>query len=369
MVYIHGGSFLLGSGQTQGVAPLVGQDIIVVTINYRLGALGFLCLGTEGAPGNAGLKDQAAALKWVKRNIANFGGDPNHVTLYGMSAGGASVEYQVLSKMSKGLFQRAVVESASVISVWTKDADPITTAKNVANAASEKEINNLDKLLKFYQRVPAKQLSVLNFEYYNNLTDGTFGFVPCVETILQDIEPFITESPNKILDKEKYDKVPIMFAFAALEGLFLRSPEYYERNYKERMESNFQDFLPGDLVFESYEIRKANAENIKTFYFGDNPIGNDSLIQYLNYFGDYLVLNGMLNSAEIHSRKNNTVYLLEFAYKGNMGSRESFYDNIQLAGHGDVIKHVICNNPISNDDDKLTVTRVAQLIGNFVKFG
>ncbi|KAJ2953504.1 hypothetical protein O0L34_g1103 [Tuta absoluta] len=372
LVYFHGGSFLMGAGQVEGVQGLIKQNIIVVTVNYRLGALGFLCLGIDEAPGNAGLKDQVAALQWIQRNIESFGGDPNKVTIYGMSAGGASVELLVLSPRGRGLFQQAIVESGTATGVWALDHNPIQTALNAASYLRIPKITSnkylASTLASYYKRIHARRLSQVNFEYYNNLTDGTFGFVPCVEKVLNNSEPFLTEPPYEILIKEKYDKVPMMFFFAALEGLFLRSEEFYERQYTDRMSANFSAFLPADLQFDSPEIRDAIASNIKEFYFGNKTIG-ENVVDYLNYFGDYMILHGLLNSIEIHSRKDNPVYVMEFGYKGDLGSYEKFYDNLNVAGHGDVIKHAILNKKAKSDSDKLIVARVTKIIANFVKYG
>ena len=82
------------------------RNVVVVTINYRLGPLGFLSMGTEEVPGNAGLRDQSLALKWVNQNIAKFGGNPDLVTIFGESAGALSVSLHLLSPLSEGLFQR-----------------------------------------------------------------------------------------------------------------------------------------------------------------------------------------------------------------------------------------------------------------------
>lgn len=374
LVYFHGGSFIMGSAHTEGIKPLIQQNIIVVTVNYRLGALGFLCLGIKEAPGNSGLKDQVAALKWINRNINEFGGDPNKVTIYGMSAGAASVEYHVLSHMSKGLFQQAIVESGSAIPVWAIDAQPITTALNLANGLDVCIGQNLSqksvyKMLDYLLKVPANLISKVNMEYYQNLTDGTFGFVPCVERHVPGREPFISRAPYRTLTRELYNKVPMMFIYSSAEGLFLRSSDLYELNYTERMNANFSAFLPADLQFDTKEIRMQIAENILNFYFGDNGAIGDDVMQYLNYFGDYLVMHSLLNSVEMHSKKNNPVYLMEFAYKGNLGSHDNFYENIDLSGHGDAMKYVLLSRPALNPDDKLTVRRMTTLLANFVKFG
>jgi para-nitrobenzyl esterase len=122
MMWIHGGALLTGSATEPYYEPiaLVGQGVIVVTIDYRLGKLGFFApkaLAEEGAKndepvGNYGIMDQIAALKWIKDNIEAFGGDPNNVTIFGESAGGRSVTWLMTSPAAQGMFRRAIAESA-----------------------------------------------------------------------------------------------------------------------------------------------------------------------------------------------------------------------------------------------------------------
>lgn len=104
MVRIHGGGFLVGSSNFTYYGPnyLLDKNIILVSINYRLGILGFFATKDSIVSGNFGLKDQVLALKWVKRNIKYFGGDPNRVTLFGESAGGACVGLHAISDASNG---------------------------------------------------------------------------------------------------------------------------------------------------------------------------------------------------------------------------------------------------------------------------
>lgn len=106
MVWIHGGGFVSGSSKSELYGPefLLPEDVVIVTINYRLGVLGFLSLEDTslGVPGNAGLKDMVMALKWVQQNIDKFNGNPNNVTIFGESAGGAAVHYLILSPMARG---------------------------------------------------------------------------------------------------------------------------------------------------------------------------------------------------------------------------------------------------------------------------
>jgi acetylcholinesterase len=155
--FIHGGGFGGGSSTDQGfvfritsfylmkrtIVPLfsdarnlMDRDVVVVTINYRLGVYGFLSLGTKEVPGNLGMKDQVMALKWVQKNIAKFGGNKDLVTLTGFSAGGFAVTAHMASPMSKGLFHRAIAMSGS-----------ITVATSLGNNNSDRG-ERLEKLMK-----------------------------------------------------------------------------------------------------------------------------------------------------------------------------------------------------------------------------
>lgn len=105
MVYIYPSAFISWSGQSKNYAGpqyLLDREIVLVTFNYRLGAFGFLATGSKHSPGNYGLKDQIVVLKWVRDYIANFGGDPNLVTIIGQSAGAISATLHMVSPMAKG---------------------------------------------------------------------------------------------------------------------------------------------------------------------------------------------------------------------------------------------------------------------------
>lgn len=367
LVYIHGGQFLSGKGPTEGVDLLTKQGIIVVTINYRLGPLGFLCLQNDEAPGNAGLKDQVAALEWVKENIVHFGGDPDNVTLYGTDAGAACVEFLVLSELNRHLFQKVILESGSSSSVWAIDKYPLSTAKDLAKAFTVSDVDN-DKLIEMYQNVPADLLNRMNSQYVNTLTDGTVGFAPCIEWTRNRDKSILSRSPSEVLQMGHYDKLPIMFIFASFEGLFMRSEEYYSLNYKNRMEANFAEFLPADLTFSSETQKYETEKKLKRFYFGNKTV-EENIIQYLNYFGDSLILRPLLNSAEVHAHHRNTVHLMEFAYSGNMGGYDEFYKNISAAGHYDFFNYVFPKRSVKTSSDQLTVNRATMLLANFLKYG
>ena len=131
MVWIHGGAFTIGSGSEQyydGANLAARGDVVIVTINYRLGAFGFVNLPALGET-NFGMRDQIAALKWVQDNIANFGGDPGNVTIFGESAGGMSVGSLMASPEAAGLFHKAIPQSGAAHNALTMEETEATGRK------------------------------------------------------------------------------------------------------------------------------------------------------------------------------------------------------------------------------------------------
>ena len=103
LVWLHGGGYTTGAGISERYGPLLylSHEVLLVEVRYRLGPLGFLSLGTEDVPGNAGVRDQLAALTWVQDNIHSFGGDPSLVTVYGQSAGSFASTYHIMSPLAR----------------------------------------------------------------------------------------------------------------------------------------------------------------------------------------------------------------------------------------------------------------------------
>ncbi len=150
MVWIHGGGFVNGSGSVpwyDGTRLVTRGDVVVVSINYRLGALGFLWLG-DLDPGRAssgvnGLLDQAAALRWVHDNIAAFGGDPDNVTVFGESAGAMSVATLLALPAARGLFHKAVAQSGAASNTFS----PKVASEITSSIMSRLSVTDLDGLL------------------------------------------------------------------------------------------------------------------------------------------------------------------------------------------------------------------------------
>ncbi|XP_068209811.1 carboxylic ester hydrolase-like isoform X2 [Palaemon carinicauda] len=132
LFWIHGGAYIRGSANPFGVERLLSRNLIVVTTNYRLGALGFLSTSDSMLPGNYGILDQASALRWVKRHISEFGGDPNQITIAGFSAGSSSTNLHLYSPLTKDLVNQAILMSGASTCDWAIQERPEEAARLLA---------------------------------------------------------------------------------------------------------------------------------------------------------------------------------------------------------------------------------------------
>ena len=202
LVWIHGGGLTVDGARNYDGSKLAADGTVVVTINYRLGALGFLAhpaLASRpgGAAGNYGLMDQQAALRWVQRNIAQFGGDPHNVTIAGQSAGGLSVLAQLVSPGARGLFQRAIVQSGA----FALTQQPLATAE-AAGETFATAVGCADQTAQCLRSAPVSDLvsdfgveipgvvdgSVLTQPIGTALARGQFARVPVLNGITHDEE-------------------------------------------------------------------------------------------------------------------------------------------------------------------------------------
>jgi para-nitrobenzyl esterase len=172
LVWIHGGGLTEEAGRNYDGSKLAAAGTVVVTTNYRLGALGFLAhpalASRPGGPaGNYGLMDQQAALRWVQDNIAHFGGDPGKVTIAGQSAGGLSVLAQMVSTGARGLFQRAIIESGA----FALNQQPLATAEAVGEAFAA-QAGCPDQSAACLRQLPVADLVSPNFVEIPGVVDG-----------------------------------------------------------------------------------------------------------------------------------------------------------------------------------------------------
>nr|APC60257.1 esterase 5A transcript variant B [Culex quinquefasciatus] len=222
MVWIHGGAFNAGSGDSSWYCPrfLVQEGVVVVTFNYRIGPLGFLCLPSKGIHGNMGLKDQRLLLKWVHDNIAQFGGDSRNVTLFGESAGGASVHLHYLTESSRQYFHRAICQSGTAFNVWIEQQERDTKTRMLAQllgciGTSDEEIYET------LMNASALDLTTHSedcMSAYDRLCFRYFPFTPTVESDDSE-EPFITEHYVDALKKPFKTHIPLISGFTSNEAI------------------------------------------------------------------------------------------------------------------------------------------------------
>ena len=251
LVYIYGGGFVSGSSACavyDGEA-LARQGIVYVSINYRVGVFGFLShpgLTKESpyhASGNYALLDQIAALKWVKENIASFGGDPNQVTIAGQSAGSFSVQALVASPLAKGLFHGAIAQSGASFSRFSKS---LSEAEKTGEALSQKiGKSDIESLRKLSSDSLLKLANAFSF--------GTFGVV---------IDGYVIPNHFKeIFQNKKHNDVPLMAGWVMGDAALMRAGQQSKEKFVEWVTTTYgnkkEEFLKIFPANTDEEVRKS----------------------------------------------------------------------------------------------------------------
>ena len=196
---------------------LMDSDLVLVSLNYRLGIFGFLSTEDDLLSGNNGMKDQVLALRWVQDNIASFGGNPQSVTLHGISSGGACVHFHYFSEMSKGLFQRGYSQSGVAVNTFSIQEGALEKAKILAEAVKCR-VSNTTVLVKCLKPIHYKQLlsQMGLFFAYSQIPLSLFA--PVVE---KGSKPFLGEHPYELLKKGKVKDLPWVISNVAIVGHLL----------------------------------------------------------------------------------------------------------------------------------------------------
>ena len=318
LVYLYGGGFqngeylnffsmllkhqplITGSSSTTFYGPdyLLMSDIIIVTLNYRVGALGFLSLNDEklNIPGNAGLKDQRLALEFIKNNIANFGGDPENVTLCGQSAGGASVSWHCISKRSKGLFNRAIIMSGCVMNSWALTPRKDWAAR-LAIKIGYQGNENEGGILEFLQKVdPTKiiehQKTLLNPDEIGKIA---FSFAPQVESFINE-DTFISCEPIHLLKEAWSNNIDLLIGGTADEGLM------YLENLKDNpvvlANFNLNRVIPPEVDLPAENPKTIEfVENLRRIYYptSSDPTQDEQAFCKVSFPYNSLFINMIIN--------------------------------------------------------------------------
>ncbi|XP_013185290.2 juvenile hormone esterase [Amyelois transitella] len=371
MVFIHGGAFFQGSASPFMYGPqyLIKKGVILVTLTYRLNLQGFLCLRTKEAPGNAGMKDQVAALRWIQRNIKAFGGDPDNITIFGESAGAASVSFLVLSPMAKGLFHKAITQSGSAISSWAYQFKPVYMASLLAKTMGY-ETQDPHKLYNFFMQKSNTELIIPRVPRKKGDTViSEILYTPCVEDIIEGEEPFLTEIPYEILSKGNFNKVPMITGINDAEGILFAALE----NETTIAEINFVASLPKDLVFPSEEEKRKYGERLKSIYLGDEEITEKTVSGWITLGGDEYFTYPILEETNLIAKASDTpVYNYLFAYDGRRNLAKLFYNkfkNIRGASHADELFYIFSSHWIGSLMENKMIDTMTTLWTNFAKYG
>ncbi|XP_045603703.1 carboxylic ester hydrolase [Procambarus clarkii] len=216
MFFLHGGEYLRDTASTLGPHLLLKEDIVLVTANYRLGALGFLSTRDATLPGNYGALDQVAALRWVNTHVADFGGDPSRVTLGGFSAGASFVHLHMLSPLSSGLFAGAIMMSGAGNCLWSVAEFPEDAAYSLARDLDcpTRSSYALRECLqdKTAQEIVEAQTTRHRYVFWPML------YRPVVDGGLRD-SPFLPEPVAVLMTRPPVNPVPLLLGGVPQEGI------------------------------------------------------------------------------------------------------------------------------------------------------
>lgn len=344
MVWIHGGGFFSGSGSDLIYGPefLIRHDVVFVSINYRLDVLGFLCLDIEEVPGNAGLKDQALALRWVKRNISNFGGDPENITIFGESAGGVSVSYHLMSPMSKGLFKRAIPQSGSSTCNWSNITEPLEKAIKFARKLGFKSTNP-HEIYKYLQSLPVEKIVKLNvpvtFDEQSILPlHLNFGVVS--EKKFGDKEVFFSGDVFDVLRQGIHEEVDVMSGFTEHEGVFgLLIRGMYENVSKNVEFSEF--FCPEDIRYHCSTKKALEVgRKLKKYHTKDEFISKGNMLPFVRFCSLEDFEFGAIRWQKIAAKASqNKFYLYKFTCKSDLNIFTDLFQTRDMLGPGTFVCH------------------------------
>ncbi|XP_014277175.1 esterase FE4 isoform X1 [Halyomorpha halys] len=366
MIHIHGGGFFGGTGPRRTEPHyMMDEDVVIVDINYRLGFLGFLSFEDKEMPGNQGLKDQVLAMKWVQKNIAKFGGDPNKVTLVGESAGAGSAYHHTVSPMSKGLFHRAIAESGTSYNPWgvAPPGHAKATAKKLAKnlgCPTKTTSEAVSCLLKKNASDIASSL-----ETFKVWQIDTGIIWPCLEP--PGPHAFLTGP----VSNWQHNPVPLMLGTTSGEGL-LRTGYflYYKLDFK-WFSDNFDKLGPLSLKYSETASNPAEVtKKLRDYYFSGDDITADSWFNLTQMYTDSWYVIGIIDGANYHT---GDTYFYYFDYIGEHTFRKNANRTVFFGAPHTEEMNFIWQNPYANwtheGDDLKFSKRLVKIWTDFAKFG
>ncbi|XP_060154394.1 neuroligin-1 isoform X4 [Globicephala melas] len=338
MVYIHGGSYMEGTGNLYDGSVLASYgNVIVITVNYRLGVLGFLSTGDQAAKGNYGLLDLIQALRWTSENIGFFGGDPLRITVFGSGAGGSCVNLLTLSHYSegnrwsnstKGLFQRAIAQSGTALSSWAVSFQPAKYARMLATKVGC-NVSDTVELVECLQKKPYKELvdqDIQPARYH-------IAFGPVIDG---DVIP---DDPQILMEQGEFLNYDIMLGVNQGEGL-----KFVENivDSDDGISASDFDFAVSNFVDNLYgypEGKDVLRETIKFMYtdWADRHNPETRRKTLLALFTDHQWVAPAVATADLHSNFGSPTYFYAFYHHCQTDQVPAWAD----AAHGDEVPYVL----------------------------
>ncbi|XP_068619891.1 juvenile hormone esterase-like [Battus philenor] len=358
MMFIHGGGWMCGDGTTQMYGPqfLLDRDVVFVAINYRLGPLGFLSTQDEHCPGNNGLKDQQEALRFIQKTIQSFGGDSNSVTIFGESAGGASVHYHMLSKTSVGLFHKAISESGTALVPWA-EAPPGEALRNAFRLAKFLDCPQApsEVMLDCLRARDSYEIINTEFKFYAWDYEPMTPFKAVAEPDLPGA--FLTSSPRKT---PSIAAVPWMTGLNKDEGCLKSIWITANSSRYEEFMSAFEAIAPVTFYYENSPYSDVITNRIKDVYFngGDTEVIKDGILEI--YTDSYFAYPALEAIELTFNYTKNPVYLYELTYRATNSFSQIFGDEEGDYGicHADELMHLFpisfLSKPFSEEDRKIS---------------
>ncbi|XP_050358515.1 esterase FE4-like isoform X2 [Nymphalis io] len=369
--FIHGGRLTLGYGDYYRPDYFIQNDLILVTINYRLNVFGFLCLNTPEVPGNAGLKDTVMALKWVKNNIKNFNGDDDNITVFGESAGAAIGVSYLTSKMADGLFNKVICQSGTSISdLYIVGDDPVDRASIVAsylggNTRDKKELYDI------FSKASTEDLvyAVISAKLTDHPAVLSAFLLPVIEKKFDNVVRFFEEPPIVSIKEKRLKKLPVLVTAHTHEGaLFVDKDENGNINYVE----NFEYFIPSYLFIKHGTPNASKfADKLRQYYFKGKKCDEKTKNEYLNLVSDHYFLRDIMLFVELLSSSLD-VFMCRFGYFGNMNIRAMRSLGVKGATHGDLIQYIFYRESkvkSASEKDLMIAHTLVEAWCNFAKTG
>jgi carboxylesterase type B len=370
MLWFHGGGFVEGFGHNGEVLAVKG-DVVVVTINYRLGALGFLYSGSDDAPGNLGLWDQVLAMEWVRDNIVYFGGNPEQITIFGESAGSRSISLHLVSPHSRHLFKNAIMMSGSAFSLLSYSEPEFVrnTYLRLAKLLGCNDRNDFSpKVMQCLRDISPENL--VEAQHSKDIHLYSFGFSSNI--IYGD--KFMPEKPIVMLRNGDYKKkINLMVSTTDEEGSWIMTKIDSVRFSRENPINLTRDKAFSELqkLTDSIKIEpKINGKNVAKFYFERLPENNYDLLRrtIAIALGDFFISCPTLSFANIlfdKNTKDNQIY--QFYWTSKLGK---YCGPWHGACHGSDVGPAF-GYPFrrqSSDIEREVSTKLMNSISHFAKF-